>query len=591
MSRKFAFYFLTFLLLSDFCFAQNTKVSGQVYGFNSERVLLLRKASKNLGFEGPLEGVQLTFKIDGKDYNVKTDNSGFYSISVPHTTNGEVLIIKNGFSKVSIKWTDENKTVRGIISALSFILKKNDDSQNELGTLVYDEAGKLKYAFNDHPKKENPDVMQSNKILIEKCVEFNNSNKVAPIPIASSPKVIEKQVSAPQPNKYKADQGKTVSTPVNTDQEKNKYSEKILSLSEKFNHLDDNNITGLKTELDDLKQELNRMAAAGEDVEFLRKQINEAESKLLLKEELINTQQQSIERANKIILFMVLFSVFLLASVGLIFYTLQQKKKFNKVLSIKNNEITKVNQRLLSSIKYASVIQSNLLSSTQELKQLFSQSFIFNKPKDFLSGDFFWCHEKDGIYYIAVSDCTGHGVPGALLSVLGQRFLTEAVEKENIIEPHAIIQKLETKFISAFKDQSSVEYGVELGLVCFNKQNNELVFSSNGMNLFLYHNATINCVKAKYAASNSAVLQPEDQSFILSKGDCFYLSSDGFADQFGLMDGKTKKYNLAAMADLLKIISEKEIHFAIQTLEKAHDQWKGSLSQTDDILITGIKIS
>ncbi len=591
MSRKFAFYFLTFLLLSDFCFAQNTKVSGQVYGFNSERVLLLRKASKNLGFEGPLEGVQLTFKIDGKDYNVKTDNSGFYSISVPHATNGEVLIIKNGFSKVSVKWTDENKTGRGIISALSFILKKNDDSQNELGTLVYDEAGKLKYAFNDHPKKENADVMQSNKILIEKSVEFNNSNKVAPIPVVNAPKVIEKQLAAPQPNKDKADQGNTVVTPVNTDQEKNKYSEKILSLSEKFNHLDDNNITGLKTELDDLKQELNRMAAAGEDVEFLRKQINEAESKLLLKEELINTQQQSIERANKIILFMVLFSVFLLASVGLIFYTLQQKKKFNKVLTLKNNEITKINQRLLSSIKYASVIQSNLLSSTQELKQLFSQSFIFNKPKDFLSGDFFWCHEKDGLYYIAVSDCTGHGVPGALLSVLGQRFLTEAVEKENIIEPHAIIQKLETKFISAFKDQSSVEYGVELGLVCFNKQNNELVFSSNGMNLFLYHNATINCVKPKYAASNSAVLQPEDQSFILSKGDCFYLSSDGFADQFGLMDGKTKKYNLAAMADLLKIISEKEIHFAIQTLEKAHDQWKGSLSQTDDILITGIKIS
>lgn len=590
MSRKFAFYFLTFLLLSGFCIAQNTSISGQVYGFNSERVLLLRKASKNLGFEGPLEGVQLTFKIDGKDYNVKTDNSGFYSISVPHTTNGEVLIIKNGFSKVSIKWTDENKTGRGIISALSFILKKNDDSQNELGTLVYDEAGKLKYAFNDHPKKENADVMQSNKILIEKCVEFNSSNKVAPIPVASSPKVIEKQVTAPQPNKDKTDQGKTVSTPVNTDKEKNKYSEKILSLSEKFNHLDDNNVTGLKTELDDLKQELNRMAAAGEDVEFLRKQINEAESKLLLKEELINTQQQSIERANKIILFMVLFSVFLLASVGLIFYTLQQKKKFNKILTLKNNEITKVNQRLLSSIKYASVIQSNLLSSTQELKQLFSQSFIFNKPKDFLSGDFFWCHEKDGCYYVAVSDCTGHGVPGALLSVLGQRFLTEAVEKENIREPHAIIQKLETKFVSAFKDQSSVEYGVELGLVCFNKQSNELVFSSNGINLFLYQNAGINCIKPKYTDSGSANLQPEDQTFKLNKGDCFYLSSDGFADQFGLVDGKSKKYNLTAMAELLKTVSEKDINSAVGTMEKAHDQWKGELSQTDDILVTGIKI-
>lgn len=590
MKRTLAILILTFVLVINVCVAQNTSVSGQVYGFNSERVLLLRKASKNLGFEGPLEGVQLSFKIDGKDYNAKTDNSGFYSISIPNAASGEVVLNKNGFSKVSIKWSDANKTGKGILSALSFILKKNDDSQNELGTIIYDDAGKLKFVFNENAKKENPDVMQSNKILIEKCVEFNNSNKVAPIPVANAPKLIEKQVSTQLP-KDKTDQGKIVSTPVNTDKEKNKYSEKILSLSEKFNHLDDNNVTGLKTELDDLRQELNRMAAAGEDVEFLRKQINEAESKLLLKEELINTQQQSIERAKKIILFMVLFSVFLLASVGLIFYTLQQKKKFNKVLTLKNNEITKVNQRLLSSIKYASVIQSNLLSSTQELKQLFSQSFIFNKPKDFLSGDFFWCHEKDGLYYIAVSDCTGHGVPGALLSVLGQRFLTEAVEKENIIKPHAIIQKLETKFISAFKDQSSVEYGVELGLVCFNKQKNELVFSSNGMNLFLYHNATINCVKPKYAASNSAVLQPEDQSFILSKGDCFYLSSDGFADQFGLMDGKTKKYNLAAMADLLKIISEKDIHIATQTLEKAHDQWKGSLSQTDDILITGIKIS
>ncbi|MFO0358761.1 MAG: PP2C family protein-serine/threonine phosphatase [Sphingobacteriaceae bacterium] len=155
-------------------------------------------------------------------------------------------------------------------------------------------------------------------------------------------------------------------------------------------------------------------------------------------------------------------------------------------------------------------------------------------PKIFLSGDFFWCHEKDGYYYIAVSDCTGHGVPGALLSVLGQRFLNEAVEKENVTTPSAIIKLLESKVISAFKDQNSVEYGVELGLVCFNKQSNELVFSSNGINLFLYQNTGINCIKPKYTVSGSANLQPEDQTFKLNKGDCFYLSSDGFADQFGL---------------------------------------------------------
>ncbi|MFO0358762.1 MAG: hypothetical protein ACK50A_17540 [Sphingobacteriaceae bacterium] len=382
MKRTLAILILTFVLVINVCVAQNTSVSGQVYGFNSERVLLLRKASKNLGFEGPLEGVQLSFKIDGKDYNAKTDNSGFYSISIPYAPSGEVVLNKNGFSKVSIKWSDANKTGKGILSALSFILKKNDDSQNELGTIIFDDAGKLKFVFNENAKKENPDVMQSNKILIEKCVEFNNSNKIAPLPVAAVPKVIEKKVSVSASNE-RTEPGKTEVAPSAAEPVKSIYSEKILSLSEKFSHLDEHNVTGLKSELNELKQELDRMAAAGEDVEFLRKQINEAESKLLLKEELIIAQQESIDRANRIILFMVLFSVFLLASVGLIFYTLQQKKKFNKVLTFKNNEITKINQRLLSSIKYASVIQSNLLSSTQELKKLFAQSFIFNKPKDF----------------------------------------------------------------------------------------------------------------------------------------------------------------------------------------------------------------
>lgn len=587
MNKKSFIYALIFL--SGILRSQNIIFSGQVYGFNSEKVLLLRKASKNLGFEGPLENVTLSFKFSGKELLAKTDNSGFYAVTLPDAGNIELSISKDGFSKASIKLNANGSFGRARITSLNFILKKNDDTQNELGVISSNE-GKLQYQFNEHPKKENPDVMQSNKILIEKCIEFNNSNKVASIPNtnAIAPKV-EKQVVT---TTEKQTVSKEVFAPLpKADTINHHYSHKILSLSEKFNNINDSNIGSFKTELDQLKEELNRMAAAGEDVTLLRKQIAEAESKLSMKEELIASQQLSIQRANRVIIFMVLFSVFLLASIGLIFYYLQQKKKFNAVLTLKNNEITKVNQRLLSSIKYASVIQSNLLSNIQELSSLFPQSFIYNKPKDFLSGDFFWCFEKGGKIFVAVADCTGHGVPGALLSVLGQRFLNETVEKEGLNEPSMIIQKLENKFVNAFKDQKSVEYGIELGLICFDKQKSVLIFSSNGMNMYLYHQKKMVCITPQYdVQNNGSVLLPKDQSFELSKGDCAYLSSDGFADQFGMIDGKTKKYNLSSMIELMKQVSEKEFQQANTIIEKEHVKWKGNQAQTDDILIAGIKI-
>lgn len=575
MNNKGVLFALFFALCAGGLFSQVISINGQVYGFNSDRVLLFKKASKNLSFEGPIRDVKISLTKNGKEIACKSDNNGIYNITVPEPGNYEIKCSREGFSVVNLILKIDENSIKNKINALNFIVKRNDNSVNELGTFEVNELGISKYILGGETKKQNPDVMQSNKILIEKSVEHNNSNRS--LALISSKfhtkpnETVEAELKPPTSN--------SVTVP-------NPYTKKLTELSAKLNNKNQGNVEEIKNQIQELKNELANVS--GEDLAILKQQIQDAEYKLQLKEELIQSKDETIKNVKRVIMFITLFTIVLALSIFLVIYSLQQKKKFVNELSIKNNEINKINQRLVSSIKYASVIQKNLHFSKHELQAFFKGSFIYNRPKDYLSGDFYWCTEKQDDIFIVVADCTGHGVPGALLSILGQRFLQETIDQDSVLTPNEIIRKVEKKFTEAFKDQNSVEYGVELAVIRYDKKDNTIHYASNGIGLFIKSNNELKQI-APLLSENTI---SKNESFVrMNKGDIVFLTTDGYADQFSEKDGKKKKFNFTSLMSLFDKVSSGDLDNAENLLERTHLEWKGKMVQTDDILILGFKVN
>jgi serine phosphatase RsbU (regulator of sigma subunit) len=300
----------------------------------------------------------------------------------------------------------------------------------------------------------------------------------------------------------------------------------------------------------------------------------------------------------------------------IIFKNLQRKKKTNQLLTKQKQEIE--NQRdeieaqrdfvtkqrdqialqntiITDSIEYAKRIQTALLPQEKFIKKVLSDYFVFMKPKNIVSGDFYWVSEKNNKVIVVVADCTGHGVPGAFMSMLGVAFLNEIVNKNDILEPDQILSQLRTSIIESLHQ----EYGI-LG-------------SKDGMDLALciIDNATL---KLKYAGAynpciivrNNEIyeLQPDkmpigihavkvdkeftNKEFDLQKNDIIYLFTDGYIDQFGGETGQ--KFRQKPFRELLLKIAVKEMSKQKEMLEKTMKKWQADRSQLDDMMIMGIKI-
>lgn len=261
---------------------------------------------------------------------------------------------------------------------------------------------------------------------------------------------------------------------------------------------------------------------------------------------------------------------------------LEQKE----IIEEKNRDIT-------DSINYAKRIQSALLPGKSSLTKLFPGSFLYFKPKDIVSGDFYWVHENEKFRFIAVGDCTGHGVPGALMSVLGINLLTEIVETKHITHPDMILNELRSGIIHAFdKEGKSSEYkdGMDISVVRIDKNSNHFVYAAANNPVYLItDHELIELPADKQPAGYSHEMKPfslHEQTF--TPGDSLILFTDGFADQFGGPKGKKFKYS--QLNGLLKNNAARSPDEMKQSLLYTFEQWRGDLEQVDDVCIIGIRI-
>ncbi|MGB3947550.1 MAG: GAF domain-containing protein [Bacteroidia bacterium] len=267
------------------------------------------------------------------------------------------------------------------------------------------------------------------------------------------------------------------------------------------------------------------------------------------------------------------------------------------------DSIRQQNEKITDSINYAQKIQETLLPPLDEIKKYLPTSFILYKPKDIVSGDFYWVYKHDRKIFIAVADCTGHGVPGAFMSLMGNNLLNDIVKVKGKEKPSEILDELNIQILTTLNQNSkttSVKYGMDIALISIeaksttdNQNVYELQYAGAHSPLLLFRNNESIQVKANKRAIGSFVKDEEsdfiNHSLTLTQGDMIYMFSDGYADQIG---GPEKKKMFAQpFRDLLQSVSQKNVDEQQMDLEKTLNQWKGPNHQTDDILVMGIQIA
>jgi serine phosphatase RsbU (regulator of sigma subunit)/uncharacterized protein HemY len=309
---------------------------------------------------------------------------------------------------------------------------------------------------------------------------------------------------------------------------------------------------------------------------------NNHRNEIVLEQE-INARQQYIISA--IIFCIVILVVFLIFVFTRLRITTRQKRKIGE----QKDEIQNKSREILDSITYAKRIQSAILPNAAIVDKLLGDSFILYKPKDIVAGDFYWLDEADGKVLFAAADCTGHGVPGAMVSVVCSNALNRSVREGGLTDPGLILNHTRD-IVTAELDNSSerVRDGMDIALCAIDGE--KLWYAGANNPLWLVRNGALQEIKAdKQPIGNFERQWPfKTHEVNLEKGDVIYIFSDGYADQFG--GPKRKKFKSKAFRELLLTLQDFDMETQALKLEEAFEAWRGSNEQLDDVCVIGVKI-
>lgn len=286
--------------------------------------------------------------------------------------------------------------------------------------------------------------------------------------------------------------------------------------------------------------------------------------------------------------------------------TAEQKEQ----LQIQNELVEQKNEEITSSITYARRIQKAILPPDDLLTELLPDSFILYKPKDIVAGDFYWAEKEGDLLFIAAADCTGHGVPGAMVSVVCNAALNRSIREFELNDPAKILDKTRDIVVESFnQSDEEVKDGMDISLCTLNLKTKELKFAGANNPLWIIRQqgeeSLIDTSAAKVFDADGMQLievkgdkQPvgvhfdpkpfKSHSFQMSAGESVYLFSDGYPDQFG--GDKGKKFMYKAFKSKLLSICSKPFQSQEKDLDRTIENWKDGMEQTDDICVIGFKI-
>jgi len=396
--------------------------------------------------------------------------------------------------------------------------------------------------------------------------------------------------------------------------EAEKYLQKALTLSIEMNAL--NSVREQQQNLSELYEQMHQPVKA---LEHYKKYIavkdsifNEENTKKTVRSEMNFEfdKKQAIEKAKqekqnvitqqekqkqKIILILVSCFLMLVAVFASFMFNRWRITQKQKLI------IEKQKEKIVDSITYAQLIQQSILLEESEIQKLLPDSFIYFQPKDIVSGDFYWCSKINNKIIMAAVDCTGHGVPGAFMSMIGNTLLNQIVNEKQITTPSEILQFLNlgvTEALHQKKEGALSNDGMDIAICCIDYSTDQIQYAGAQNPLYIVANNEITVINADMQSiggdeliskkKKSAIAQYTNHIIQIKKDMRIFLFSDGYMDQFGGKD--RKKFGVQKFKELLLNNQQLSMQQQKEVIAKAHQDWKGNTAQIDDILVIGLKL-
>lgn len=573
------------------CFAFTSKAgesgtlnfSGVVYGYKESSKSIF-KLNKQTVLEGALEGVSIEVREDDAILqNIKTDAKGEFTISMKPGKAYKLLFQSTGYSSISVivdarQMPLEKEKYPARFTGAEFILyrgKKNNTAP--IGRLYYDPQRMAMEFKAENPNSKNQEVRNAVE-LIQKAVT-KNKNRLF-------------NLSSKTQNSEKTKQTDENNTPA-----KNITKTENVPLPSYTNELTEEEI--LNTEADVIKareelerDKLKRPLTPEDSLDLLQREerINAAELRLAKAKKIIALQEKSLSDQKKITYLSFLALLAAIAIGGIIYYHFRKKKQLS--IALKNT-----NKKITDSINYAKRIQQSILIPQKEIEKHLKDLFIYYEPKSIVSGDFYWFSKIENKILVAAVDCTGHGVPGAFMSLIGNSILNRVINEQKITEPDEILNRLHdevTKTLKQSDPDNDSHDGMELAFCCINMLNNTIKYAGAMNPVYIIENdqlkvltPNLSSIGGTFINRKQSAMNFSSETVEIKPGMAVYLFTDGFMDQFG--GSNDEKYNTSRFKKLLLNNSSKPMREQKDIIEKEMLSWKGNKPQTDDILLIGLK--
>jgi serine phosphatase RsbU (regulator of sigma subunit) len=302
-----------------------------------------------------------------------------------------------------------------------------------------------------------------------------------------------------------------------------------------------------------------------------------------LKEDQLKTEKNYKYMVSAVLVIIIVLLIFVYKN-----YT--EKRKANIIITEQKNLVEQKQNEIVDSINYANRIQAAILSNREMLDRQYPENLIFFQPKDIVSGDFYWSIEHENRFYLAVCDSTGHGVPGAFMSLLNMNFMGEAIIEKGITSPEKVFDHVRERLETTIGKSGSQD-GMDGILVCIDKANKKITYAAaNNAPILISAGEIREQQKDKIPVGKSERLEKFNLYHLQwQSGDTLYLYTDGYADQFGGPKGKKFKYK--RLNSLLQELSSQAMRFQESIIKRQLQDWQGDLEQIDDICVIGIKLT
>lgn len=610
-----SFFFFGLIGFSQEIIAGKLILDGLVYGYNHDPSNKFLQRGKQIILEGTLDGVSINISDNEKSiYNTRTNKKGEFLLKINLGKIYKVELSKRGYTKsiliIDVKSVPPNIAANGIrFSGTELILNSfhpKDTSQINIpfGKLYYHPRSKfMDFEANQPIRKKGlltRDDEPNTHVSLMKRAVLKNKNF-----IQTEKKYIQENEKEKQ---YLSDT--ILKTHIN--------SEFTLKPIVGIENLSADNIISRESEIHKALEQLDQdkmKASSFQDSLIINERealLNSAMLELSLAKKLIELQKKDISTQKKLLFFAICCMFLLIGFLFLIYMHYREKRKTNILLNERNKKIT-------DSINYASRIQKSILLPENEIKKILPQSFIYYQPRDIVSGDFYWFAEvEEGrllsepiekndelrstadskLIIVAAVDCTGHGVPGAFMSLVGNSLLNEIIHEKHIIQPDSILKSMHSGVLKALhqkEEVSLIQDGMEMSICVVNLDKKQIEFSGAMNPIYIVKNNIVHIIKPDIqaiggrgsGARKNTEVEFTKQVIPIEKNMSVYMFTDGFADQFG--GPENKKFNTTQFKNLLLNIHTMDMGMQKQAIEQTIKKWKGDFKQTDDMLVIGLR--